>query len=75
MEVFSHNTESNLMDAISKADAVLLITAHNEFHDLSPTLLASKMATPIIIDARGLMDAVAAKKAGLIFRGIGRGGI
>ena len=75
VEVFSHNTESNLMDAITKADAILLITAHSEFRDLSPTLLASKMTTPIIVDSRGLMDAVAAKKAGLIFRGIGRGGI
>ncbi|MBI3842880.1 MAG: nucleotide sugar dehydrogenase [Thaumarchaeota archaeon] len=75
VKVFSHNTESNLMDAITNADAILLITAHNEFHDLSPTLLASKMTTPIIVDSGGLLDAVAAKKAGLIFRGIGRGGI
>ena len=73
VEVFSHNTEDNLLNAITNADAALLITAHNEFREIEPSLLASKMKTPIFIDSRGLMDKVAAKKAGLIFRGIGCG--
>ena len=75
MKVFSHTTEASLMDAISNADATLLITAHDEFRDLSPSLLASKMKTPVIVDSRGLFDPLAVKKAGLIFRGIGRGRI
>jgi len=72
--VFSHKTEGNLFDAISDADAVILLTAHKEFYDIDPTLLVSKMKTPIFIDSRGIMEIRAAKKAGLIFRGIGRGG-
>ncbi len=33
------------------------------------------MKTPVLVDARGLIDVHAAKKVGLIFRGIGRGGV
>ena len=73
VEVFSHNTESNLIAAVTNADATLLITGHNEFRCINPSLLASKMRTRIVIDSRGLIDPLAAKKAGLIFRGIGRG--
>ncbi len=74
-EIFGIKTESNMVDALNNTDAVLLITAHKEFHDLEPTFLASKMKTPIVIDSRGIIDNHAAKKAGLIFRGLGRGKI
>ena len=74
-EIFGIKTESNLVDALNNTDAVLLITAHKEFHDLEPTFLASKMNTPIVVDSRGIIDNHAAKKAGLIFRGLGRGKI
>ena len=74
-EIFGIKTESNLVDALNNTDAVLLITAHKEFHDLEPTFLASKMKTPIVVDSRGIIDNHAAKKAGLIFRGLGRGKI
>jgi nucleotide sugar dehydrogenase len=74
-EIFGIKTESNLVDALNNTDAVLLVTAHKEFHDLEPTFLLSKMKTPIVVDSRGIIDNHAAKKAGLIFRGLGRGKI
>ena len=74
-EVFSHRTESNLLDAITGADATMIITAHDEFSEISPSLLVSKMKTPILIDSRGLIDPWIAKKTGMIFRGIGRGNV
>jgi nucleotide sugar dehydrogenase len=73
-EVFSHKTEDDLVNAITNADAAIIVTAHKEFHSIEPTLFAAKMKTPVLVDARGLIDIHAAKKAGLIFRGIGRGG-
>ncbi|MEM3008241.1 MAG: nucleotide sugar dehydrogenase [Candidatus Nitrosotenuis sp.] len=72
-EVFGIKTENNFVDAISNTDAVIIVTAHKEFHDLEPTFLRIKMRTPIVVDSRGIMDQHAAKKAGLIFRGLGRG--
>lgn len=73
--VFSHKTEDSLMDAITGADAAVIITAHNEFRNLEPSLFAAKLKTPILVDARGIVDMHSAKKAGLVFRGIGRGGV
>jgi len=72
-QVFNTKTESDLVNAITGVDGIILITAHKEFHDLEPSFLASKMRTPILVDSRGVIDPHAAKKAGLIFRGIGRG--
>ena len=72
-EVFGITTEHNLVDALENTDAVIIVTAHKEFHDLEPTFLFAKMRTPIVIDSRGIIDPHTAKKAGLIFRGLGRG--
>ena len=74
-EVFSHKTEGDLVNAITNADAAIIVTAHTEFHSIEPTLFAAKLKTPVLVDARGIVDVHAAKKAGLIFRGIGRGGV
>jgi len=73
--VFGIKTENNLVDALTNTDAVVIVTAHKEFHDLEPTFLSTKMRTPILIDSRGVIDQHAAKKANLIFRGLGRGKI
>ncbi len=74
-EVFSHKTESDFINAITDADAAIIVTAHNEFRQIEPSLFASKLKTRVLVDARGIIDIRAAKKAGLIFRGIGRGGV
>lgn len=72
-QVLNIKTESNLVDAIKGVDAVVLTTGHKEFHDIEPSFLASSMKTPIMVDSRGIIEPYEAKKAGLIFRGIGRG--
>lgn len=71
--VFDLKIEDDLSTAITQADAVVLVTAHDEFRDLDPSFLTSKMKKiPIIVDSRGMIDDRAAKKAGAIFRGLGR---
>lgn len=72
--VFNTKTEENLVDAVSNIDAVVLITAHDEFRNIDPAFLASKSSSIVIVDTRGIMDIHAARKAGLVIRGIGRGG-
>jgi len=72
-EVFGIKTESELVKALVDIDAIILITSHKEFHDLEPTFLKSSIRTPIVIDSPCVIDQHAAKKAGLIYRGIGRG--
>lgn len=74
-EVFSHKTEGDFVSTITNADAAIIVTAHNEFRSIEPALFAAKLKTPVLVDTRGIIDVYAAKKAGLIFRGIGRGGV
>ncbi len=74
-QAFSHKVEADLSTAITNSDAVIIVTAHDEFTNMSPSFLASKLKIPIVIDSRGVLEPKAAKKAGLVFRGIGRGGI
>jgi nucleotide sugar dehydrogenase len=72
-KVFDLTIENDLSGAITQADAIVLVTAHDEFQEIEPSFLVSKMKkTPIIIDSRGVIDDRAAKKAGAIFRGLGR---
>ena len=70
--VYGIKTENNFVASIEQIDAIIITTAHKEFHDIEPTFIAPKMKTPIIVDARGVLEPEASKKAGLIFRGIGR---
>jgi len=74
-EIFGLQTESDLMEALQKADALILVTAHKEFHNLDPIFLKSNMKTPILIDSKCIIDQQAAKNAGFIYRGLGRGKI
>ena len=60
--------------ALSNIDAAVLITGHDEFRHVDPTFFASKSRPLVFVDTRGIIDMRVAKKAGLIIRGIGRGG-
>ena len=74
-EIFGIKTSNDLILNLEKCDALIIATAHKEFHDLEPSFLKSKMKTPIIIDSKCIINQFDAKKAGLIYRGIGRGKI
>ena len=73
--IYGIETANSLDEGISKVDAAIIVTAHNEFQNIEPEYFVSKMKSPILIDTRGIIDMDAAKKAGLIFRGLGRGTI
>ncbi len=74
-QVFSHKIEDDLINTISNADAAVFITAHDEFRQIDPSLIAANLRTKVVVDGRNIINVNSAKKAGLIFRGIGRGGI
>ena len=71
-EVFGIIVEKNIEDIISKVDAAIIVTAHDEFKKL-PVSLFTKMKTPILVDTRGIIDPCDAKQNKIIFRGLGRG--
>jgi len=71
--VFGHKVEKSIDGALDGVDAVILVTAHNEFHEMNLISLSSNMKIPILIDCTGIIEPKIAKSSGLIFRGIGRG--
>ena len=73
--VFGLKTESTLIESLEKADALIIVTAHKEFHNLEPIFLKSKLKSSIVIDSKCILDQEASKSAGLIYRGLGRGKI
>ena len=62
------------MDSPPPIDAVLLVTGHREFRSINPDLFVETMKSPVLVDCTGMIDPASAKKSGVIFRGIGRGG-
>ena len=64
---------NDLEEAIQGADAVVLVTAHDEYRELTPEYLKEKMRTPILIDGRNVYDPGAFRDAGFEIRGVGRG--
>ena len=71
-QVFGIDVEENFDSIISQVDAAIIITAHNEFKKITPSIF-NQMKSPILIDTRGIIDPADAKQAKLIFRGLGRG--
>jgi UDPglucose 6-dehydrogenase len=60
------------IEAADGADAVLVLTEWNEFRWVDFGRLRSVMKTPVIIDARNLLDPHSLRQMGFIYEGIGR---
>jgi len=71
-EVFGIKVEDNLYDVLSKMDAAVIVTGHDDFKKIEISSFA-KMKTPILIDTRGIIEPQSVKQYNIIFRGLGRG--
>jgi UDPglucose 6-dehydrogenase len=60
------------MEAVSGADAVVLVTEWPEFSQLDWSKVAKAMAGKLIVDGRNVLDPKALAAAGLTYEGIGR---
>jgi len=71
-DVFGIRSELNLDDVLSKVNATILVTGHDEFRQLDPSLFLQTI-DKILIDTRGIIDPTIANNLNLVFRGLGRG--
>jgi len=71
-EVFGIKVEDNLDDIISKMDAAIIVTGHDDFKKIEISSFA-KMKTPILVDTSGIIEPQSVKQHNIIFRGLGRG--
>lgn len=60
-------------DAVAGSDALVLVTAHQQFRTLDLAACAPRMRTPILIDGRNVFSTEAATAAGFHYRAIGKG--
>jgi UDPglucose 6-dehydrogenase len=60
------------MDAVTGADALVVITEWNEFRALSPARLRGAMQGGVLVDLRNVYDPVAMSQAGFEYHSIGR---
>ncbi len=61
-----------VLDAVSGADAAVIVTEWDELHGLASDEVRSAMARPLIIDGRNLLDPAETRRAGFAYEGIGR---
>ncbi len=61
------------LEAVTGADAVVLVTEWPEFIRLDWAVIASAMKHPLLIDGRNCIDPVVAAAAGMEYEGIGGG--
>ena len=73
LEVFGIKTLDDYVQNLENSDGLIIATAHKESHNIDPVFLKNKMKHPVVIDSKNIIDQQLAKKAGLVYRGIGRG--
>ena len=71
-EVFDIQVESELDSILPKMDGAVIVTGHDDFKKI-PISSFAKMKSKILVDTRGIVDPISAKKENIIFRGLGRG--
>ena len=64
---------SSAEEALSGADAMVLVTEWPEFVQLDFSQVAAAMRGKVVIDGRNAFDPQAVRAAGLIYEGVGRG--
>jgi len=63
--------EKDVYKALEGADAVILMTAHDEFRNLNLKTLKNLMKTPLLIDGRRVYDPEQCRKIGFQYYGVG----
>jgi nucleotide sugar dehydrogenase len=63
--------EETAYQALSGADVLVLMTAHNDFKGLDLQKIKELMRTPIIVDGRRVFDPDAMRQLGFVYKGVG----
>jgi UDPglucose 6-dehydrogenase len=62
----------SVVDAVSGADAAVIVTEWSELEGLASEEVRGAMTNPLIVDGRNLLDPEQARAAGFVYEGIGR---
>ena len=74
IKTMGYDSEATFETAVSEAECVILTVGHDEFRNIDPRNLAALTARGcVVVDAASVLDPRAVEKAGLVYRGVGRG--
>jgi len=62
---------NDLEATVLGSDAIVLVTRHDEYKEMSLDWLRGKMRTPVIVDGRNNFRREECLEAGFTFRGVG----
>jgi UDPglucose 6-dehydrogenase len=63
---------ATVLEAVSGADAAVIVTEWDELRDLGSADVREAMRRPLIVDGRNLLDPAETRRAGFAYEGIGR---
>jgi UDPglucose 6-dehydrogenase len=63
---------SSALEAVSNAEALVIVTEWSEFANMDLTVVKEKMRTPIVFDGRNLLDPETMRRLGFHYHSIGR---
>ena len=63
---------ATILDAVTDADAAVIVTEWGELKGLASTEVRDAMRNPLIVDGRNLLDPAEARRTGFVYEGIGR---
>jgi len=74
IKTMGYDCEASLETAVSEAECIILTVGHDEFKQIDPKNLAALASKGcVVVDAAGILDPKVVEKAGLVYRGVGRG--
>jgi UDPglucose 6-dehydrogenase len=62
----------SMIEAVTGADAAVIVTEWGEFHKLASPAVREAMAQPLIVDGRNLLEPLQARAAGFVYESVGR---
>ena len=62
----------DINEAIEGADAIVIVTRHNEYLNIDLNSINHKMRTPVLVDGRDAYKKEECEKLGFIYRGVGK---
>jgi UDPglucose 6-dehydrogenase len=63
---------ATMLEAVTGADAVVIVTEWGEFRQVCSAAVRAAMRTPLVVDGRNLLDPAQARAAGFAYESVGR---
>jgi len=71
-EIAGVSTVRDWKQALDGADIAIFMVAHSEYSAITPTMVKKLMRTPVVVDGRNIFSRQRMRKAGIVYKGVGK---